>query len=435
MDLIFLVTARESNDVLSIYLLLRYHLYLISIDLIFLATAPQNNNILLLYLLLLSSFWLNCYWKRYTDLIYFPAFLDLSLKMYILNIHEAGYVKEQTEKGRIKEDQSYTHMCYDFILQNMHFDFIDIFWSFGVKPYLTANAHEICPQLPPLLRVWCYKIANEKINIKNVSWTFQDLIKSTGKALDQAHALKVLHWRDIHIFPLLRATWSTIYNIKSYVDNKLFSSNKLNVFKKGKILPGIMQCMLENVLMTQSMEPPYESVTLQQIYDLKLLQHSHVVPLSLLSFVVMMFHPRKITEYELEACNWEQAHVKAMFNGKLSCPVFHIKLQDSPEKGSPQKASKDPIKKLALSKNLVLAHVHTMVDEVIEILYKMKAANKSMQKCKMALTYSKGHQVNIIQKTCCAFWQHINSWIQPFPWHYLLPELDFELIYNLQLGD
>jgi hypothetical protein len=87
------------------------------------------------------------------------------------------------------------------------------------------------------------------------------------------------------------------------VDNKLFSSNKLNVFKKGKILPGIMQCMLENVLMTQSMEPPYESVTLQQIYDLKLLQHSHVVPLSLLSFVVMMFHPRKITEYELEACN------------------------------------------------------------------------------------------------------------------------------------
>ena len=76
-----------------------------------------------------------------------------------------------------------------------------------------------------------------------------------------------------------------------------------------------------------------------------------------------------------------------MFNGKISCPVFHIKLQDSPEKGSPQKASKDTIEKLALSQNLVLAHVHTMVDEVIEILYNIKAANKSMQKGKKALAY------------------------------------------------
>ena len=67
-------------------------------------------------------------------------------------------------------------------------------------------------------------------------------------------------------------------------------------------------------------------------------------------------------------------------------PVFHIKLQDSSEKGS-QKSSKETIEKLTLRKNVFLAHVHTTIDEVIKILYNIKAANKSMQKCKKALAY------------------------------------------------
>jgi hypothetical protein len=96
-----------------------------------------------------------------------------------------------------------------------------------------------------------------------MSQTFQALTKSTGKALDQVHALKVLHRRDIHVSSLLRATWAIIFNNKTNVDNKFFSSNKFNMFKKGKILSGIAQYTLDNVLMTESMEPPYESAPLQ----------------------------------------------------------------------------------------------------------------------------------------------------------------------------
>ena len=40
------------------------------------------------------------------------------------------------------------------------------------------------------------------------------------------------------------------------------------------------------------------------------------------------------------------------------------------------KSSKETIKKLTLSKNLVLTNVHTMLDEGIEILYDIKAVNK-----------------------------------------------------------
>ena len=65
-----------------------------------------------------------------------------------------------------------------------------------------------------------------------MSPTFQALTKWTCKALDQVHALKVLHGRDIRVSPLLPATWAVIFNIKTNVDNKFFSSNKFNKFKK-----------------------------------------------------------------------------------------------------------------------------------------------------------------------------------------------------------
>ena len=48
-----------------------------------------------------------------------------------------------------------------------------------------------------------------------VSPTFQALTKSTFKALDQVHALKVLHRIDKGVFPLLPALWAIIFNIKT----------------------------------------------------------------------------------------------------------------------------------------------------------------------------------------------------------------------------
>jgi hypothetical protein len=69
-----------------------------------------------------------------------------------------------------------------------------------------------------------------------------------------------------------------------------------------------------------------------------------------------------------------------MFNIKLSWPVFSIKPQDSQGKGSSQKTSKETTEKLVVSKNVVLAHVHNLINEVIAMIYDTKAANVSMRK-------------------------------------------------------
>ena len=74
-----------------------------------------------------------------------------------------------------------------------------------------------------------------------------------------------------------------------------------------------------------------------------------------------------------------------MFSGVLPKPVFNIKLIDSLEKGTSPKSARESIEKLVLSKNVVLAHVHTMIDEVIKIIYNVSSANKSMRKCKKSL--------------------------------------------------
>ena len=36
-------------------------------------------------------------------------------------------------------------------------------------------------------------------------------------------------------------------------------------------------------------------------------------------------------------------------------------------------------------KNVVIAHVHNMIDEVTDMIYDIKAANSSMRKCKKVL--------------------------------------------------
>jgi hypothetical protein len=139
--------------------------------------------------------------------------------------------QRKNEKGRNKEDLSYTPMCYDFILQSTYYNFVDIFRSFSLKPYLTESVHEACPQLPDLLQVWCYQIDCTKEDSQSVAPTFQVLTKSGGKTLDGVHAQKVLYRRDIWVSPLLPTMWTLLYNIKKHLDVKSFSMNRCNIFK------------------------------------------------------------------------------------------------------------------------------------------------------------------------------------------------------------
>ena len=65
--------------------------------------------------------------------------------------------------------------------------------------------------------------------------------------------------------------------------------NHFNVFKGGKILPGLVQDMLDNMQMTTDSEPPNADVRLTKIYDLKPLQHAHSVLISLFSLYDLVF--------------------------------------------------------------------------------------------------------------------------------------------------
>ena len=111
-------------------------------------------------------------------------------------------------------------MHHDFIVQNLYYDFVDIFRSFGLKPYLSASVNDGCPQLEDLLRVWCYKIDCDKDDIKTVTPVFRVLAKSRGKAVDIVHAPRVLYRHGFQVSPLLPAMWEILYNVKKHIDNK-----------------------------------------------------------------------------------------------------------------------------------------------------------------------------------------------------------------------
>ena len=151
------------------------------------------------------------------------------------NIHHTpawcGIHQRKNKKGHNKEDRSYTPMRYDFILWNLYYNFIDIFWSFGLKPYLAESIEDACPQLPDLLHIWCYKTDCTKEEIQAVSLTFQVLTKSGGKSLDRVHAQKVLYRRDYRVSPLLPTMWALLYNTKKYLVSRYFSINHYNFFK------------------------------------------------------------------------------------------------------------------------------------------------------------------------------------------------------------
>jgi len=72
-------------------------------------------------------------------------------------------------------------MCYDFILQNVYFEYIDIIQMFGLKPYLTANAGEICPQLLPILDARCYKKSKDT---DKMTPEIQALTKCLGRPVE-----------------------------------------------------------------------------------------------------------------------------------------------------------------------------------------------------------------------------------------------------------
>jgi len=123
------------------------------------------------------------------------------------------------------------------------------------------------------------------------------------------------------------------------------------------------------------------------------------------------------------------------FNNKFCWPVFNIKLQDSPEKGSSQKLSKETITKLILSKYIILAHVHIMIDEVIEMIYDIKTANISMRKVKKAFALFDATMFTLPEQHAAPF----NLITIPGPYFIFdtnsLQNLVLELIRNLQLGD
>ena len=72
-------------------------------------------------------------------------------------------------------------MHYDFILWNAYYNYVDIFQSFGVKPYPTESVQEACPQLPDLLQVWCYTTDCTQEDIQSIDPTFQVLTQSGVK--------------------------------------------------------------------------------------------------------------------------------------------------------------------------------------------------------------------------------------------------------------
>lgn len=138
-----------------------------------------------------------------------------------------------------------------------------------------------------------------------------------------------MHWEffieETFPFPLCNSPLGLQFTTLKQMDSKFFFSSKFNVFKKGKILPGITQYMLDNVWSLSAWYHPMnlscssESMTWQ----------SSIVPFSLQSFYVMMFQPRKINDSELKTCKQEQEHINTLFQGKLPRLVFLIKLQDS----------------------------------------------------------------------------------------------------------
>ena len=94
------------------------------------------------------------------------AFLDYSLKIYTVTDHNIDVLKRK--KGKSIEDMSQTQLCYEIILQNIYFDYLNITRNFGLKLSLKNNTRDSWKELPPLLGMLYYSSSpqNKKIEIE-----------------------------------------------------------------------------------------------------------------------------------------------------------------------------------------------------------------------------------------------------------------------------
>jgi len=328
-------------------------------------------------------------------------------------------------------------MRHDFILRNLYYDFVDIFRSFGLKPYLSPSVNDGCPQLADLLRMWCYKTDCDKDDIKTVTPVFRLLAKSCGKALDIVHAPKVLYRRDFRVSPLLPAMWAIIYNVKKHIDEKFFTTKCIDVFKAGKIMAGINLNTLDNVRMTTDIQPPYHPTPLDKIYDLKPLRTVEHIPISFFTFFVVVFKPRNIQDSELKPWSREVDYFQHKVVPMVRLPFINITLTfqqddtDSPDK----KDSRKPSEKLILHKNNVTAALLHMLDQAIELTIEVDTSNAVLQESGTAIAkFLDSRQFVAPNKRAIFDKIEIPQFEEPIETDAFTTTV-LELIRNLQLGD
>jgi hypothetical protein len=183
---------------------------------------------------------------------------------------------------------------------------------FILKPYLTANAGEICSQLPPILDVTCYKKFKD---VDKMTPAFQALTQCLNRPVESVFSQKILHQKDTRISLHIPVNWAFLFNIKANLECKYFSDHKYNVFKKGKIFAGQKQYSLDNVVMSDELYPPSEPTLITHIYDTNPLCIAELVPISFQTSYVLMLQPRKIPESDLKTY---------FVNKKASCLSFTI---------------------------------------------------------------------------------------------------------------
>ena len=74
----------------------------------------------------------------------------------------------------------------------------------------------------------------------------------------------------------------------------------IDIFKSGKIRAGINLNTLANIRMTTDAQPPYHPMPPDKMYSLKPFWTVDHLPLSLFTFFVVVFKPRKIQDSELK---------------------------------------------------------------------------------------------------------------------------------------
>lgn len=158
--------------------------------------------------------------------------LALSLKMYMLSIHDAWYEKEQNGIDATKKTDPTLASVKTSSFEIFTLTLLS-FLIFGFKPYLTTNSDEICHQQPLLHHAWYYKMSNEKPDITNLSWLSKLSLKQPAK-----HETRFMSWwsllkRHLH-FAFVTGGLGYNLNLNANMDSEFFSRNKFNAVKKAR---------------------------------------------------------------------------------------------------------------------------------------------------------------------------------------------------------